>query len=150
MAGFVGHLAGGALVAGLAIYGARSLGYLSNDVTVLGPLAAVALASALFPDVDTNSKGRHLFYRLALLGDAALIYFNQYKYAAFLGLLAMLPAVGSHRGWTHTWWAMLVVPAFFALAPYLWLGLAPDKLAPYYLAAVTGYFSHLLLDGKFK
>ena len=134
---------------GAAFGGAWYLGLYKPEPPALAVLAALSLLGALFPDVDTNSKGRHLYYGVALIADAALIIKGQYKYAALLGFCAILPAVGSHRGWTHTWWAGLIIPSPIIIAPVMLMGVPWHALLPYYLAAVLGYYSHLMLDGTF-
>jgi len=117
--------------------------------SVMLTLAALAVLGALFPDVDTNSKGRHLYYGAAAVADAALILLKHYRMAAFLGFCAILAAVGSHRGWTHTWWAGLIVPSAALLGSVTFLDMPWQALMPYYLAVVLGYYSHLVLDGTF-
>jgi membrane-bound metal-dependent hydrolase YbcI (DUF457 family) len=149
MPGFKGHCAGALAVTGAAFAGAWQLGLYKPEPPVMALLAALALLGALFPDVDTNSKGRHLYYGAALVADAALILKGQYKYAALLGFCAILPAVGSHRGWTHTWWAGLIIPSPIIISPMMLMGVPWQTLAPFYLAAVLGYYSHLILDGTF-
>jgi membrane-bound metal-dependent hydrolase YbcI (DUF457 family) len=80
-----------------------------------------------------------------------LIYQNFYRWAAWLGLIAMLPALGHHRGWTHTWWAMLAVGLPIAVIPQVLLGAdSINVFLPFYAAFTLGYFSHLLLDWEFS
>ena len=121
------------------------------------PLAAALYGAALlvltvlfglWPDVDIDSKGRRIFYGLFFIVDVYLIITGRFQAAAYLGLFAILPAVGKHRGWTHTWWAMLVVPSPLVVVPYLNLPDTPWVGAPFYAAAVIGYLSHLFLDGE--
>ncbi|MEO2002578.1 MAG: metal-dependent hydrolase [Candidatus Poribacteria bacterium] len=115
---------------------------------------ALALIGAAFPDTDIKSRPQVLFYRALFVADAALIalYYARdaliYLHAAaFLGLAAMAPLLGRHRGWTHSRLSMVAVPSPLVLGPMLaadavvWVGL------PYYLAAVVGYASHLYKDG---
>ena len=102
---------------------------------------------ALFPDVDTNSKAQDIFFLLAFAIDLVLIYNGDFVAAAYLGLIAMLPILGHHRGWTHQRWAMIVVPLPIILGPLLYSLENLGTSALYYSAAVAGYFSHLLLDG---
>lgn len=155
MAGYKGHTFGAAaLVIGyvlvvalapLAIFDNIDTFLASNQV-VFG-LVVVGILFGLFPDIDTNSRGQDVFFLTAFLFDILLIWIGRVEAAAYLGLIAMTPIVGKHRGWTHKKWAMLVVPLPILLVPYIYnennLGLA----LLFYGAAVTGYFSHLLLDG---
>ena len=112
-------------------------------------LLLICLLAALWPDVDTRSKGQNIFYGAFLLIDIFLLYRGDYRRAAFLGLFALLPIVGRHRGWTHTLWAMALIPLPLLLIPMLACKDFDLSGLPYYLAGVTGYFSHLLLDRKF-
>ncbi|HCH34319.1 TPA: metal-dependent hydrolase [Candidatus Saccharibacteria bacterium] len=155
MANYKGHIAGG-LVAGVgyalvmtAVPVERLAEYaqLLDDWQAMAAVFVVAMLFALFPDVDTNSKAQDIFYWLVFVVDVLLIWNGYLAAAAFLGLIAMLPILAHHRGWTHAKWAMFVVPLPIVLVPLLY----SDTLLPiavvYYGAAVTGYFSHLLLDG---
>ena len=156
MSGWKGHIAG-ALVVNTAYVGAVKVlpqtkilerpDISLQDWQLLIGLFVVAVLFGLFPDVDTNSMGQNIFFGLAFLAEIVLIVTGKFEPAAYLGLLAMTPIVGKHRGWTHSKLAMLAVPLPIVLIPYLhnqhvWtLGLL------IYGAAVAGYFSHLLLDG---
>ena len=167
MAGYKGHLTGAAVVTGAYVVALGALGAaggvaLDRLVDLGSGGAAVAfeaigaaavmmglgLMFGLWPDVDTNSKGQNVFYALFLAVDVALIWGRHFEEAAYLGLFCILPVIGKHRGWTHTTWAMVLIPAPLVLAPML-LFPEQDPLAglPFYGAAVAGYFSHLLLDG---
>ena len=142
-------MAGSLILTGSVAAGAFWLGLFRPPPETMAGLGLMALLGGLFPDVDTDSKGRRLFYGAALLADAALILRQQYRYAAILGFCALLPAVDGHRGWTHAWWAALLVPSPILLLPISLFHQPWQALAPYYLAAVLGYFSHLLLDRTF-
>lgn len=149
MPGYKGHIAGGIVFAGAALTAAAAYDLYRPAPAEAALLVGVALMGALFPDVDTDSKGQNLFYGVLVVLDLALMASGAYRWAAILGFAAMLPALGHHRGWTHTWWAMLVVPMAVCLLPVVFYGSAPAVLVPYYVAAVTGYLSHLVLDGTF-
>ncbi len=155
MANYKGHIAGG-LVVGVVYSLAMTavpVEYLAeyakllDDWQALAAVFVIAMLFALFPDVDTNSKAQDIFFWLIFIVDVLLIWNGYFVAAAFLGLIAMLPILTHHRGWTHAKWAMIVVPLPIVLVPLLY----SEKLLPiavvYYGAAVTGYFSHLLLDG---
>jgi len=117
----------------------------------------VAVLAALWPDVDIASHGRKLFYWLFLLLDVYLMLTGAWRAAAFVGVIAILPGLGPHRGWTHRLWAALIVPAPIVVVPLFMgsggsLSARPnyatlDLAMPYYLAAVAGYLSHLAADG---
>jgi membrane-bound metal-dependent hydrolase YbcI (DUF457 family) len=149
MPGYKTHIFGAAAVTGGTLAATSWLGVYRPGFETMVCLGLFSVLGGLFPDVDTDSKGRRIFYSAALVVDAFLIYREQYRYAAVLGFCALLPAIGSHRGWTHSWWAALLIPSSVLLAPMLLLGLPWKPLVPYYAATVLGYFSHLLLDRKF-
>lgn len=112
-------------------------------------LLGVTLLFALFPDIDIKSKGQRIFYLIFFCVDLVLIVTNHWREAAFLGLFAMLPLLTEHRGWTHSFWASLIIPLPFLLVP-IWFAKSGWKAGlPYYLAAVAGYLSHRFMDGIF-
>jgi membrane-bound metal-dependent hydrolase YbcI (DUF457 family) len=155
MPGYKGHVVG-ALVANSVYVAAletvpnetvRATAGLLSEWQLLVGLFVIAVLFGLWPDIDTNSKGQNIFFGLAFAADILLIAAGRLEAAAYLGLLAMTPIIGKHRGWTHSKWAMLVVPLPIVIVPYLY---RPSVLQPallIYGAAVVGYFSHLLLDG---
>lgn len=155
MANYKGHVVGG-LLAGTAV----SAGYyllpgkgmpdsavLAGDWQLLVAVYVVAVLFALWPDVDTNSKAQDLFFGIAFIADILLIAFGYFAAAAILGLLAMTPIVGTHRGWTHSRIAMLLVPLPIVIVSYLASSQVGEASLLIYGAAVAGYFSHLLFDG---
>jgi membrane-bound metal-dependent hydrolase YbcI (DUF457 family) len=155
VANYKGHIVGGALfsaayVGALAVVPTSlfddTAGILSNWQFVAA-LFVVAMLFALFPDIDTNSKGQDLYFGIALAADIALIATDRIEAAAYLGLLAMTPIVGKHRGWTHSIIAMILVPAPILIIPYLHNQYILPTTALIYGAAVAGYLSHLFLDG---
>lgn len=150
MPDYKGHLAGGVFFGAMGIVGAVLSGWLLFDPLIAASLIGFCLLGALFPDVDTNSKGQNLYYAVFAAVDLGLILKQLYVWSAWFGFFAMLPAIGSHRGWTHTWWAMLLVPLPILLVPVFLLN-APDivTFVPYYAAFALGYFSHLVLDWEF-
>lgn len=155
MPGYKGHIIGAAIcntayVGGLAAAPSNVLNNTHNlvsDPQLMSGLFVIALLFGLFPDIDTNSKGQNIFYGLALFADIWLILDGRMVAAAFLGLLAMTPIVGKHRGWTHSKLAMVLVPSPIVLIPYVYNAAILDTALLIYGAAVTGYFSHLLFDG---
>jgi len=155
MANWKGHVVGGIVLGGA--YGAalsfvpverfaEAAGVL-HDWQAMAAILVLSVLFGLFPDVDTNSKGQNIFYGLAFAVDVLLIWSGNIQAAAYLGLLALTPIVGKHRGWTHSKWAMVIIPLPIILVPYLYNEEMLRISLVYYGAAVAGYFSHLLFDG---
>lgn len=156
MPGYKGHIVGATVcnavyVGALAVAPSSVLGNTHNLVStpeLTVGLFIIAILFGLFPDIDTNSKGQNIFYGLALVADIFLILKGRLEAAAYLGLAAMTPALGHHRGWTHSKPAMLLVPSPIVIAPLLHNSHFWNIALLAYGAAVIGYFSHLLFDGK--
>ncbi|RTK93918.1 metal-dependent hydrolase [Candidatus Saccharibacteria bacterium] len=155
MANYKGHIVGGLLcntayIAAVKLAPGETLAAtagLLSQWQLLVALYVVAVLFSLWPDVDTNSKGQNIFYGLAFFADVLLIASSRLEAAAYLGLLAMTPIVGRHRGWTHSKLAMMLVPLPLVLVPYLHSSRLLPTMLLVYGAAVAGYFSHLLFDG---
>ncbi len=155
MANYKGHVVGGVVAGGasmlllswLPLEQSAEAARLLYDWQVFAAFFVLSVLFALFPDVDTNSKGQDIFIGLAFFVDVLLILNGNYQAAAYLGLIAMLPILSHHRGWTHSKWAMLIVPSPLIILPALYNEKLILAAFVYYLASVSGYFSHLLLDG---
>lgn len=156
MAGYRGHLAGAVVffalyLGGLALVYSVDQAYRQfTDLELVAypvALLGLCLMFGLWPDVDTNSKGQNLFYSIFFVVDVVLIATRQFEEAAYLGLFCILPALGKHRGWTHSTWAMLLVPSPLLALPAVLGPEEPLAGLPFYGAAVVGYFSHLVMDG---
>lgn len=148
MPGYRGHLAGALLAAGLLGVGLWYFGWLPHDWLSLAGLLGFCLIGALFPDIDTKSQGQYLFYIALLAVDVGLLIQGRYEWSAYLGLAAIIPGVTPHRGWIHSFYAMLLLPLPIVLVPVLLYGRDWMVYLPYYLACTLGYCSHLILDGE--
>ncbi len=160
MSGYRGHLVGASVFAvgylalfGYAIFVGLAQRYFTllewGEYPLLGyvlALGTLVILFGLWPDVDINSMGQRIFYSIFLVADVFLIVTEQFRAAAYLGLVAMLPILSRHRGWTHTWWAMFLVPLPLLILPYLHMPEHPLVGLPFYGAAVVGYLSHLVVD----
>lgn len=155
MANYKGHVAGGALFGGLFYAAiayvpiaqfAETAGLLQNWQAIFA-IFVLGMLFGLFPDVDTNSKAQDLFFAIIFPLDILLLATDKIEAAAYLGLIAMLPVIGKHCGWTHKKWAMVIVPLPILLIPYIYNTEILPISAVYYGASVAGYFSHLLFDG---
>jgi membrane-bound metal-dependent hydrolase YbcI (DUF457 family) len=155
MANWKGHLAGGvgagfAVVLAVSHFPIEQLAeatHLLNDWMPLAAIFVICMLFGLFPDVDTNSKAQDIFFGIAFSVDVLLLWNGYIQAAAYLGFIAMLPIVSHHRGWTHSKIAMLAVPLPILVIPYLYSAENIAIAILFYIAAVAGYFSHLLLDG---
>ncbi len=126
----------------------QTSGLLANSWQMVVGIFVVAVLFGLWPDIDTNSKGQDIFYSLAFIVDAILIFNGMFQAAAYFGLLCLTPILSHHRGWTHSIAAMILVPSPIVLVPLFYKSDLFDTALLFYGAAVIGFFSHLLLDGK--
>jgi len=156
------------LAAGLATGCAAGVtAWHTQSVNTFGEAAAVAAlwsAFSQFPDLDTASHPQRWFYR----GLGALLVLwalgGHWQAAAIAGMLALLPLLQHHRGWTHRAWAALLVPLLALVvwrlfmddgAAWAWENPAEgarslaDRLShdkTWYSAMAGGYVTHLVLD----
>ena len=127
----------------------------------VGACFVIAVLSGLWPDVDIKSRSQQIFYRIFLIFSVILILRKQYLQSAILGVFAMLPLLGKHRGWTHSRLTMLLLPAVFLVLPFYFAGAEVDldnlkssqnmdlirSGFPFYTASLIGYATHLHMDG---
>jgi len=82
MANYKGHVLGG-LALGSAYAAALTyaptehftqMAGILHDWQLLAAIMVLSVLFALFPDIDTNSKGQNIFFGLALAADIALIW----------------------------------------------------------------------------
>jgi membrane-bound metal-dependent hydrolase YbcI (DUF457 family) len=149
MPGYKAHVGAALVFGGACLAGAVHFGYLGREALPLTGLLLFFVLGGVFPDVDTDTVGKRLFYGIVLAADLFLLIQKRYEWAAWAGLLALLPGVTHHRGWTHTRWAMLVAPLPILFLPVLVGDASWRSILPYYLSFAGGYFSHLALDRKF-
>jgi len=125
-----------------------SAGIFLEPQVIAGVFVSVLLFG-LWPDVDTNSLGQDIFYPLFLIVAVVLLIMNRTFESAIVGIFSMLPTVGKHRGWTHSWWAALLIPSLFMiLIPSLMAREMSLTLWPYAASGTVGYLGHLFADGE--
>ena len=148
MASGKGHILGGLVFLWLFLTILANFFFVPSAMEII-IFAAIAVMFSLWPDVDIKSIGQKVFYTIFFVTDAVLVfYFQDYKTAAFFGLLIILPILAKHRGWTHSRLTAILLPTPLLLVPmYVFEGSIAQGI-PYYFAAVTGYFSHLFFDKK--
>ena len=145
MASGKGHIAGGFIFILIALHTISHYYYRPSllDIVIY---FGFGLMFALWPDIDIKSIGQKLFYNIFFMVDLFLIYLEEYKIAAYFGLIIILPMLAKHRGWTHSIPAMILIPSPLLFYPVIIQGDIDISGIYYYAAAVTGYFSHLVLD----
>ena len=90
MANYKGHIVGGIIAGGVSvavlsftpIEHAAEAAKLLYDGQVFAAFFVLSVLFALFPDVDTNSKGQDIFIGLAFFVDVLLILNKNYQAAA--------------------------------------------------------------------
>jgi len=147
MSGYKSHMYGGIILMIIVIHFFYHSFFNPSLIEILWYII-IATMFALWPDVDIKSKGQKLFYIIFFITDIYLIMTSQFKISAFFGLIIILPILSKHRGWTHSYLAMLLIPSPILIYPMLSVGSIDFVGFPYYLAAITGYLSHLILDRK--
>ena len=164
---YIGSLIGYALFVGLSLTASLIVQLplewnptIPVDLWKIGPCFIIAALSGTWPDVDIKSKSQQIFYRLFFVSNAVLILRGRYVESACLGIFAMVPLIGKHRGWTHSKLAMLLLPAAYLILPFYFHEiqidfdnlLSTDNLQlikiglPFYTAGLIGYATHLHLD----
>ncbi len=154
MPGYRGHISFSLLLSaifyGVVLIFSLEVGSLLELPAILGVTLSFVLFG-LWPDVDTNSIGQDIFYPIFLAIAVLLLILNKPFESALVGIFSMLPTVGKHRGWTHSWWAAIIIPLFFlVVVPSLMVRDWDLHLWPYSVAGIVGYFGHLLIDGELK
>ncbi|MBL0332717.1 MAG: metal-dependent hydrolase [Chlorobiota bacterium] len=153
MPGYKNHISFAVVFALILIVGSTTTAYANSMSLPLKLSTAIgvvwlAVLFSLFPDIDIKSKGQLLFYRLFFVLDLILIILEMNKEAALLGFLTLLPIVSRHRSWTHSVFAMILIPLPILLLPmYYAKNYHNLEGLPFYLGSVAGYFSHLVADG---
>jgi len=162
---FRGHLIGGVAVGiGVAEISSR-LGYIPpEDPRTWAGVWGTAVFFSLFPDLDTSSVPQRWFFRIVFAMLLYLGWTQRYELATLVGILCLLPLLDHHRGWTHWKISPLVVAVLLGAvyeywrARHAWFGefswanvraLLEGHLA-FLAACVAGWYTHLLLDGRFK
>lgn len=108
------------------------------------------ILGALFPDIDTSSKGKKLFYSLMLL--SALFCAISKNYVNFLLIIffVFLTLISNHRGIFHKLWFLLSISMIIAYKLISLLPMHQNLIISGISFFILGIFSHLWLDLGFK
>lgn len=145
MANFVGHSIGGIITSSI---GCCVLMYnkerwnISLEEIMIFPL--VSFMFSLFPDIDIKSKPSKFFYSIIIISLVYFYYIKMYSLANVVAIVSLIPQIVSHRGFFHSIYAAILIPA---LMTYI-IPLEINKIV-LYMFAIGGYYTHLILDSKF-
>ena len=145
MAGGKTHIWGGFVFVIIFIYTITNYFYQPALIEVVIYFALACMFS-VWPDIDIKSYGQKFFYIIFFITDLFFIINEEYKIASYFGLIIILPVLAKHRGWTHSIPAMILIPSPLLFYPVVISGEIDVSGIYFYAAAVTGYFSHLVLD----
>jgi len=143
MPNYKGHLVGGFFVYCIIIF---CLLAQTPSLFLGAEWLLCTLLGALFPDIDTKSKGRKIFYR-TLFGLAIIFLYKQRVRALFLLLIiAIIPSLVRHRGIFHTWWFVVGLPLGLICYSKICLPAYATLITADALFFIAGALSHLWLD----
>jgi len=143
MPGYRTHLMGGVLAYGFTLWLLKDS---CNSLLLAAQWLLFALAGALFPDVDTKSKGQKMLYQILFIILVILALERKFFAMGVISILSLIPLIVRHRGLFHNFWFVLGLPAVVAL---LLSWYAPTHTRLILLSAVfftVGGISHLFLD----
>lgn len=146
MAGYKGHLFWAVCTYGLVLCLSSLISWpvcysLQNFISVL--------LGALFPDVDTKSKGQKIFYWLLLITLFYTFMMHWYCTSAVLVLLGFLPLMSSHRGLFHNLWFLIFLITIITLFLGRYCGGFTHCLISNAVFFFLGVLSHLIVDFGF-
>lgn len=149
MPGYKGHLVGGTVAFGIALYAIHNTGHVFTHAQAVQWFAS-ALAGCLFPDIDVKSKGQNLFYKAMLVLLLFMLFYGYRRPVVIVSLAAMVPMVVRHRGIFHRLWFLIGMPTSLAL--FLAASYPVYSSTIYYntFFFILGAISHLWLDVGFK
>jgi len=147
MASGKGHIKGGILFFLIFIYTCICYFVVPSWIDTILYLN-LFIAGALFPDVDIKSIAQKIFYSYFFIFDIFLIYNEEYKIAAYFGLIIITPLLGKHRGWTHSPFTMFLLSGLILAIPIYKSGIQDFSTAMYSISFFLGFLSHLFLDKK--
>lgn len=144
MPSYKGHLAGGIFVYLIAIYfiiATQAPSFATGLEWLL-----FTLAGALFPDVDTKSKGQKLFYWIMLILMIVLLINDKTQELIAVAILGVIPLLVRHRGIFHRLWFVILVPSAVAGILCLYVPHCSSTIKYDCLFFIVGAISHLWLD----
>lgn len=144
MSNYKGHLVGGGAFFLICLLGLASIPALAVHNIILNALCC--LTGALFPDLDTISKGRKYYLKLLPLVLILLVLLNQIYAAGVMVLFTLIALKARHRGIFHRPWFIFISGFLFVGLLSITLHLNNNALAICWIFFIMGAFSHLVFD----
>ncbi len=144
MPNYKSHLTGGFFAYLLVLY------FILNNQTISFATGIewllFTLMGSLFPDVDIKSKGQKLFYWVATILAAVLLYHEHIQALIILGFISVVPLLVRHRGIFHRLWFVILIP--FGISIFLCFYLPGCNRIIMFdtFFFIVGAVSHLWLD----
>jgi hypothetical protein len=146
MPNYKGHIAGGCIAYGIFLMSLRTLFLLKPTPLASFEWFLCTLAGALFPDIDTKSKGQKYFYWIIF--GLLLMFFYKKQWHAFpiMSFILVFPMLSRHRGLFHTLWFIIAMPLgiwFFLYSMHIKMAQLLFFDVVFFIA---GAISHVWLD----
>ena len=108
--------------------------------------ALFCILGALFPDVDTKSKGQGIFYKVMLFILIFLLWKKKWSLFVFLSFVSLVPVLSRHRGLFHRVWFVTTIPLTIAFIAGLSFPAYNTLFLSNAIFFICGALSHIALD----
>jgi membrane-bound metal-dependent hydrolase YbcI (DUF457 family) len=142
---YKGHMIGALLFLIASLMMLAAAGYYIKPLFIMQAIFFVILG-ALFPDIDTKSKGQKLFYAVLFIVVIGLLVYKRYYAGLALALLGFCPLFVNHRALFHTFWFSGVVVIVLVLGCHFYCPAYTNAGIRNGLFFLVGVLSHLILD----
>ena len=143
MPNYKGHLVGGAVAFAITFFILKN-----HQPTLLTSIEwfFFTVVGALFPDIDTKSKGQKYFYRFTFLIMIFLLVQMRFKELAFVSIIALSPLLIKHRGITHSLTFIAALCFLVVVTSQIFLPKYANIIFFDTLFFFVGALSHIYLD----
>lgn len=146
MPGYRGHLIGGVVAFTLLSLLHRAPFSLIGQTELL----FITCLGALFPDIDTKSRGQRYFYSLLAILFIILFLHHQFIIISLLAVAAIVPLVVAHRGPFHNPKIICFIVILCILVILCTFSIRLRSVSWHGLYFFIGSLSHLFLDYGIK
>lgn len=146
MPNFRQHLLGGLLLYTVILLALVTFFHYHISMHRLIEWLACIILGSLLPDVDTGSKGRRVWFRLAIITACILVLVHAWLPICVLVVAMCLPLLVRHRGILHSLWFYLVMCVVIIIMSFCWCPRYVHLVAGDLVFLMLGVLSHLWLD----